>query len=72
MFADISSFGKTDTEFADFLVKNEGVATVPGTSFYEQNKTDNAGKKYVRFSFSQKLETIKEAIERIKTRIENI
>ncbi|MHA1419647.1 MAG: pyridoxal phosphate-dependent aminotransferase [Candidatus Heimdallarchaeaceae archaeon] len=71
VFADISSFGKTDTEFADFLVKNEGVATVPGTSFYEQNKTANAGKRHIRFSFSQKFETIKEAIERIKTRIEN-
>ena len=72
VFADISSFDKTDTEFADFLVKNEGVATVPGTSFYEQNKTKNAGKRHIRFSFSQKFETIKEAIERIKIRIENI
>jgi len=72
VFADISAFGKTDTEFADFLVKNEGVATVPGTSFYEQNKAENAGKRHVRFSFSQKLETIKDAIERIKTRIEKI
>lgn len=71
VFTDISAFGKTDTEFADFLVKNEGVATVPGTSFYEQNKTENAGKRHVRFSFSQKLETIKEAVERIKIRIEN-
>ncbi len=69
VFADISAFGKTDTEFADFLVKNEGVATVPGTSFYEQNKAENAGKRHVRFSFSQKFETIREAIERIKARI---
>jgi len=71
-FADISAFGKIDTEFADFLVKDEGVATVPGSSFYEPNKVENAGKRYVRFSFSQQLETIKEAIKRIKTRIENI
>ncbi|MBY9000386.1 MAG: pyridoxal phosphate-dependent aminotransferase [Candidatus Heimdallarchaeota archaeon] len=71
VFADISAYGKTDTEFADFLVKDKGVATVPGTSFYEQNKTENAGKRYVRFSYSQKLETIKEAIERIKIRVRN-
>ncbi len=72
VFADISAFGKVDTEFADFLVKDEGVATVPGSSFYEQNKAENVGKRHVRFSFSQQLETIKEAIERIKARIEKI
>ncbi len=72
VFADISSFGQTDLEFADFLVKDKGVATVPGTSFYGDNNTKKSGRKYLRFSYSQKLETIKEAIGRIKTRIENI
>ncbi|MHA1953555.1 MAG: pyridoxal phosphate-dependent aminotransferase [Candidatus Heimdallarchaeaceae archaeon] len=70
LFADISSFGKRDTEFADFLVKDKGVATVPGTSFYQkQENLPNQGEQYVRFSFSQKMNTLQEAIKRIKERI---
>jgi aminotransferase len=73
LFADISDFGMDDTEFADFLVKDKGVATVPGTSFYQKRKNSlNQGERFVRFSFSQKLETLKEAVERIKERIRKI
>lgn len=69
MFADISQFGMDDIEFSDFLVKDEGVAVVPGSSFYNGNDIENPGSNYVRFSISQKLETLKEAIERLKTRL---
>lgn len=70
LFADISSFGMKDKEFADFLVKDKGVATVPGTSFYQKREGYNSdGEKYVRFSFSQKMDTLKEAIRRIKERL---
>jgi aminotransferase len=70
MFADISHFGMNDLEFADFLVKDKGVAVVPGSSFYSGNiNNENPGSKYVRFSISQKLETLKEAIERLKIRL---
>ena len=73
LFADISSFGMKDTEFADFLVRDKGVATVPGTSFYRnQEDFQNLGERYVRFSFSQKLNTLKEAVDRIKERIQEI
>jgi aminotransferase len=73
LFSDISSFGMKDTEFADFLVKEEGVATVPGTSFYQEIKDmPNHGEKYVRFSYSQKLETLEEAIERIRIRLSKL
>ncbi|MFX1481361.1 MAG: pyridoxal phosphate-dependent aminotransferase, partial [Promethearchaeota archaeon] len=69
MFADISHFGMDDLEFSDFLVKDEGVAVVPGSSFYSVNDNENPGSNYVRFSISQKLETLKEAIERLKARL---
>jgi aminotransferase len=69
MFANISHFGMNDLEFADFLVKDEGVAVVPGSSFYSGKNDENPGSNYVRFSISQKLETLKEAIERIKTKL---
>ncbi|MHA1667034.1 MAG: pyridoxal phosphate-dependent aminotransferase [Candidatus Heimdallarchaeaceae archaeon] len=72
IFADINNFGKNDTEFADFLVKDNGVATVPGTSFYAQDKEGNVGEKYVRFSFSQKLQTLKEAVKRIENKLNYI
>ncbi|MFX1280590.1 MAG: pyridoxal phosphate-dependent aminotransferase [Promethearchaeota archaeon] len=69
MFADISQFGMDDLEFSDFLVKDEGVAVVPGSSFYSGNDVENPGSNYVRFSISQKLETLKDAIERLKIRL---
>ncbi len=70
MFADISQFGMNDIEFANYLVKDEGVATVPGSSFYMNNRFgNNPGSNYVRFSFSQKLETLQNAADRIKKRL---
>jgi aminotransferase len=69
MFANISQYGMSDLEFADFLVKDEGVAVVPGSSFYSENGNENFGSKYVRFSISQKLETLKVAVERMKKKL---
>jgi aminotransferase len=70
MFANISQFGMNDIDFADFLVKDEGVAVVPGSSFYNSEfKNNNPGSDYVRFSISQKLDTLKQAIERIKRKL---
>jgi len=70
LFADISPFDMNDKEFADFLVKDSGVAVVPGSSFFSSKNTDkNRGSSFVRFSFSQKLETLKNAIERIKQKL---
>jgi len=70
MFADISPFDMDDKEFANFLVKDNGVAVVPGSSFFSSKNTDkNRGSNYVRFSFSQKLETLKNAVDRIKQKL---
>ncbi|MFW9852882.1 MAG: pyridoxal phosphate-dependent aminotransferase [Candidatus Thorarchaeota archaeon] len=70
LFADITPFCMNDIEFADMLVRDKGVAVVPGTSFYhKEDYSKHIGEKYVRFCFSQKFETIQEAVERISEKI---
>jgi len=53
-----------DYEFANMLIRDVGVATVPGTSFYNKNK--QAGSRVVRFCFCKKEETLYEAISRLR------
>ena len=56
---DISAFGfKNDVEFAAHLVKDIGIACVPGSSFYKHAKD---GSQQVRFAFCKKPETLDEA-----------
>jgi methionine aminotransferase len=50
-----------DMEFAQWLTREYGVATIPVSSFY-RNKTDN---KLIRFCFAKKEETLLTAIERL-------
>nr|WP_129115249.1 pyridoxal phosphate-dependent aminotransferase [Halegenticoccus tardaugens] len=49
-----------DTEFALRLVREAGVATVPGSSFYADGEAD-----WVRFTFSRNEPTIEEALSRL-------
>ena len=69
LLADVSEFSDSDTEFADFLVKDKGVATVPGSSFYQKGKVNPESQRFVRFSFSHKLETLQNAINRIEAKL---
>ncbi|KYC38957.1 aminotransferase [Scytonema hofmannii PCC 7110] len=63
VFADISDFGyKNDVEFTESLIKEIGVAVVPGSSFFAQSEK---GKKFIRFCFSKKPETLAKAGERL-------
>ncbi|MFN0207189.1 MAG: pyridoxal phosphate-dependent aminotransferase [Planctomycetota bacterium] len=63
MMADITNFdAKNDVEFAMDLVKDPGVALVPGSSFFA-NPAD--GRNLVRFCFSKRDETLKKAAERL-------
>ncbi|MDD5712350.1 MAG: aminotransferase class I/II-fold pyridoxal phosphate-dependent enzyme [Smithellaceae bacterium] len=58
---DISTFGwKDDTAFCEWLVKEIGVAAVPGSSFFAEPV-----KHLVRLHFAKKTETIREAGERL-------
>ncbi len=51
-----------DMEFAQWLTKEHGVATIPVSAFYK-NKQDD---KLIRFCFSKKEETLNAAVERLK------
>ena len=63
MIADVEKFGfRSDTEFALHLVKDIGVATIPGSSFYIDPST---APQTVRFCFSKRNETLVEADRRL-------
>jgi aspartate/methionine/tyrosine aminotransferase len=64
VMTDIGAFGyKDDVEFARFLVKDIGVAVVPGSSFYHEPRL---GSTQVRFTFCKKDETLTAAEERLQ------
>ena len=63
VMTDISKFGfEDDVSFTKYLVKEIGVAAVPGSSFYRDAKD---GARQVRFAFCKKLETLDAAAERL-------
>lgn len=64
VMTDISGFGfKDDIEFTRHLIREVGVACVPGSSFYSDPKL---GSQQVRFCFCKKDETLYEAARRLK------
>ena len=64
IMCDIGKWGyPNDIEFSKFLVKDIGVATVPGSSFFSDPA---AGKDIIRFTFCKKEETLRAAEERLK------
>lgn len=64
VFADFSKLSDLDdVTFAKWMTQEGGVATVPGSSFYA-NKED--GRKYTRFAFCKKFETLKRAEKRLR------
>jgi aminotransferase len=63
IMTDISTFGfKDDVEFVRYLIKDIGVAGVPGSSFY---KDASKGRTQLRFCFCKKDETLFAADERL-------
>jgi aminotransferase len=64
VMTDISAFGfENDLQFAAHLVKEIGIACVPGSSFYKHAKD---GAQQVRFAFCKKPETLDEAGRRLE------
>jgi aminotransferase len=64
IMCDIGSWGyANDVEFSRFLVQDIGVATVPGSSFFNDPAS---GKHIIRFTFCKKEETLAAAEERLK------
>lgn len=59
---DISEFGyDSDLDFCVDLIKNVGVAAVPGSSFFKEKEN-----RYIRFHFAKKDETLLAALNRLK------
>ncbi len=64
IMTDIAHFGfGDDVEFARYLVKDVGVAAVPGSSFY---RNAELGRTKLRFCFCKKDETLAEADRRLE------
>jgi len=64
VMTDISAFGfADDLAFTKHLVKDVGVAAVPGSSFY---RNPHDGAKQVRFAFCKRDETLDEAARRLR------
>jgi aminotransferase len=63
VMADITAFGASDdVAFARHLVRDLGVATVPGSSFFRDKEL---GRRFVRFCFCKRNETLDEAAARL-------
>ena len=58
-FPNIKAFGKTSQAFAEELLENAGVVTVPGSAFGDM------GEGYLRLVFANSDENLKEAVRRI-------
>ena len=60
-FSDLSS--QTDVEFAEWLVREMGVASVPGSSFYSRPED---GRTTVRFAFCKTQDLLVDAVQRLR------
>ena len=65
-FPNIKRFGMTSEEFATELLKKEKVAVVPGTAF------GDCGEGFVRISYAYSLESLKEALGRIRRFVDKL
>jgi len=65
-FPNISKVGVASWDLAKYLVREHGVAVVPGSIF------GNNGEGYLRISFAADVERLKQGISRIKKGIESI
>lgn len=62
VMVDISEFSyDSDLDFCVDLIKNVGVAAVPGSSFFKEEEN-----RYIRFHFAKKDETLLAALDRLK------
>ncbi len=66
VFPCIKEFGMTSEEFATKFLKEEKVATVPGTAF------GDSGEGFLRISYAYSLETLKIAMEKLKKFVERL
>ena len=65
-FPNIAATGLSSWDLAEYLVKEHGVAVVPGSIF------GKGGEGYVRISFAARTEQLQEGIKRIQSGVEKI
>jgi aminotransferase len=63
VMTDIGRFGEDDVTLAHRMVREIGLATVPGSSFYLEPER---GRHQIRFSFPKKMDTLRRAADRLK------
>lgn len=64
LLADFSALSdEDDVTFAKWMAREIGVATVPGSSFFRPGASQ--GRRFVRFAFCKKRETLERAVERL-------
>ena len=66
VFPNITKTGLTSKQFADIMLEEAGVACLSGTAFGEY------GEGYVRFSYANSVENIKEAMKRIEKKLAEV
>ncbi len=67
VFADFSEISNMDDyDFAEYLTRNVGVATVPGSSFYQGRA---AGRTRLRLTYTKRDATLKEAVARMRKKL---
>lgn len=60
-YLDLPQFqGMTDLEFCEWMIREIGVAAVPGSSFFRENVN-----RYIRLHFARSEETLTQALERL-------
>ncbi|MCP5107094.1 MAG: pyridoxal phosphate-dependent aminotransferase [bacterium] len=60
VFPNVKSFGRSSNDLANYLLQEAGVCVLPGTSFGEM------GEGYIRLCYSNSIEAIESALEKIK------
>lgn len=65
-FPSVEKTGMTDDEFTTYLLREAGVAVVPGTAF------GSAGRGHVRISYATSLENLEKAAERMRRALERL
>lgn len=61
VFPNVTSFGRSSDDLANYLLKEAGVCLLPGTSF------GDFGEGYLRLCYANNIENIQRALEKMKT-----
>jgi len=66
VFPNVKSFGRASNELAEYLLNEAGVCVLPGTSF------GRMGEGYIRLCYSNSIEAIESALEKIEAALKRL